>query len=94
MDIDSKDEESPRKRFQMNTSTPSFPDDKCLSSDTPPTLDSNMETDDMEYKSDIDTAAPDALPTRYLTTKIFNTTSSVFASETIASPDVHQILFW
>ena len=88
------DEEGPRKRFQMNTSTPRFSgDEKCDDELETPSSVGTSEMD-VEYRSEIDEAAPDALPMRYLSSKRFNTTSSVYASETIAAPDLNQILFW
>ena len=97
MDSDHNDDDCPRKRFQMNTTTPKFSEAKDMPADTPSSIGSAMEIDDTgdtEYTSEIDEAAPDALPMRYLSTKKFNTTSSVYASETIAAPDINQILFW
>lgn len=97
--IDSEDDSCPSsKRFQVNTSTPRFLDEKGLPGETPSSLgtaaDVGEDIEEIEYRNDVEEATPDALPLRYLSSKRFNTTSTVYASETIESPDINQVLFW
>lgn len=90
---DKEDDGHSRKRFQMNTATPQFAEAKDATV-RPADISPLEHTEEAEYKMEIDEAIPDALPMRYLSTKRYSTTSSVYASETIGSPDVNQILFW
>lgn len=84
------------KRQQMNTRTPQFTEQKHVEG-TPSDVGSQMDLDsaleETEYKMEIDESAPEALPMRYLSTKKYSTTSSVYASDTIGAPDIRQILF-
>lgn len=85
------------KRQQMTTRTPQFTEQKDVE-DTPSDAGSQMDLDptlgETEYKMEIDESGPEALPMRYLSTKKYSTTSSVYASDTIGAPDINQILFW
>jgi hypothetical protein len=93
---DGDEERSSRKRVQISTKTPLFAESK-ICEEPSNDMDVDVETEvynDFQPPSDMLHRIDTSQSVKCFLKRRFSTTSSVYADNTIMSPDLGQIIFW